>query len=59
MLSELETHRLRDGMRAVSKASTHDWRFYFSYILGRHVSLVETQQFLVNEDRTHREPKLA
>lgn len=49
MLSDYEARRLRDGMHSVKRATTHDWRFYFSYLLGRHVSLQETEEFLVTE----------
>lgn len=49
MLSEYEQHRLREGMHTVRRLSTHDWRFYFTYLLGRPVSIAETERFLQAE----------
>ena len=46
MLTEQEQHRLREGMRFLSRASTYDWRFYFAYLLGRPVTVQETEAFL-------------
>lgn len=54
MLSEHEQHRLREGMQALKRASTYDWRFYFAYLLGRSVSLAETEGFLQEEARLQR-----
>lgn len=33
----------------MKRCSTHDWRYYFTYLLGRTVSLVETDAFLREE----------
>lgn len=48
-MTEIEQHRMREGMKTIKKATTHDWRFYFSYLLGRAVTLSETEQFLREE----------
>jgi hypothetical protein len=49
-MSPVEQQRLRDGMAfARQHATTHSWRFYFSYLLGRPVTLAETDQFLREE----------
>lgn len=56
MLTDAERHRLREGMRFLQRATTHDWRYYYSYILGRPVTLQETDEFLRAEaDRTRRD----
>lgn len=56
MFSPIERERLREGMRAIQRASTYDWRFYFSYLSGRPVTLEETDQFLREEQAAH-EPR--
>jgi hypothetical protein len=53
MFSQLEAHRLREGMRMLTRATTYDWRFYFSYLLGRPVTLAETDEFLRAENELH------
>jgi hypothetical protein len=53
MFSPIERQRLREGMRAISRASTYDWRYYYSYLLGRPVTLEETDQFLRDERTAH------
>lgn len=45
MFSEYERHRLLGGM-LIRKMSTLDWRAYFTYLLGRPVTLQETDTFL-------------
>lgn len=53
-MTPLEEHRLREGMQTLRRCSTHDWRFYFTYLLGRSVSLAETESFLQDEARAQR-----
>jgi hypothetical protein len=53
MLSPIERERLREGMQAMKRASTHDWRFYYSYLLGRPVTLEDTDRFLREEQAAH------
>ncbi len=31
------------------RMSTHEWRIYFSYLLGRYVALQEVDEFLTQE----------
>lgn len=49
MMSPIERHRLREGLIRIRGYSTHEWRQYFSYLLGRAVTLEETDQFLREE----------
>lgn len=53
-LSSIEHQRLQDGIRAERRGGVphfplHHWRFYFQYLLGRAVSLAETERFLQDE----------
>jgi hypothetical protein len=59
MFTEAERHRLREGMRFLQRATTHDWRYYYSYVLGRPVTLQETDQFLREEAEQNQKGQLA
>lgn len=47
--SPIERQRVREGIARVRDYSTHEWRQYFSYLLGRPVSLEEADEFLRSE----------
>lgn len=51
MFSPIERERLNTGIGLIRGFSTEAWRQYFAYLLGRHVSLAETDAFL-QEDFT-------
>lgn len=57
MLTAHERHRLKGGM-LLRTLSTHDWRAYFTYLLGRPVTLAETDQFLTQEAATCNDSQL-
>lgn len=46
MISPIERERLNTGIGLIRGFSTEHWRMYFSYLLGRHVSIAETDAFL-------------
>lgn len=48
-MTEMEKQRAREGLQNWKQRpniSTHEWRFYFSYLLGRDLTLQETDTFL-------------
>ena len=46
MFSPTERERINTGIGLRHGFSTEAWRQYFSYLLGRHVTLQETDTFL-------------
>lgn len=46
MFTTIEQDRLKTGLALVGKFTTHQWQHYFTYLLGRPVTLEETNQFL-------------
>lgn len=46
-MTPFEQRYLRESLRYVRRDfTTHDWRFYFTHLLGRDVTLQETDSFL-------------
>lgn len=49
-MTPTEQDRLREGMKPRMKDfTTPEWRFYFSFLLGRDVTTAETDAFLRDE----------
>lgn len=44
--SPVEQERLKTGIARLHKFTTYEWRYLFEHILGRPVTLAETDQFL-------------
>ena len=50
-MTPLEFHRIKDSTAYIHNMTTPQWRDYLAYLLGRHVTLEETDTFLRNSGK--------